>query len=96
MSPISRQTKLTYYRNTAHNLRWKLEVYRSQHLQHELANKHRQIKLYLGPKDTFEELLSLHEQSQALASLLLEWNKEFGVLSAETLSQNRHITEPES
>lgn len=92
VSPISRQTKLAYYRNTAHNLRWKLEVYRSQHLQHELANKHRQIKLYLGPKDTSEELISLHGQSQALALLLLEWNKEFGGLSTETLNQNRDVT----
>lgn len=96
ISPISRQTKLAYYRNTAHNLRWKLEVYRSQHLQHDLANKHRQIKLYSGPKDTPEELLSLHEQSQALALLLLEWNEEFGVLSADTLNQNKHVTERES
>ncbi len=85
VSPISLQTKLAYYRNTAHNLRWKLEVYRSQHLQHELANKHRQIKLYLGPKDTYEEVVSLHEQSQALALLLMEWNKEFGVLAAESM-----------
>lgn len=85
--PISLETKLAYYRNTAHNLRWKLEVYRSQHLQHELANKHRQIKLYFGPKDTLEELTSLHQQSQALALLLLDWNKEFGALSAEPLSQ---------
>lgn len=89
VSPISRQTKLSYYRNTAHNLRWKLEVYRSQHLQHELANKHRQIKLYLGPKDTYEELLSLYEQSQALASLLLEWNKEFGVVTSAGLAQDQ-------
>jgi len=96
VNPISRQTKLAYYRNTAHNLRWKLEVYRSQHLQHELANKHRQIKLYLGSKDTHEELLSLHEQSQALALLLLEWNKEFGVLSSDTLNQNKHVAERES
>jgi hypothetical protein len=71
----------------AHNLRWKLEVYRSQHLQHLLANRHRQIKLYHGPKDTYEELLSLFEQSKALAILLIEWNKEFGVLSAEALQQ---------
>lgn len=91
VNPISRETKLAYYRNTAHNLRWKLEVYRSQHLQHELANKHRQIKLYLGPKGTYEELVSLHDQSQALALLLLEWNKEFGVLSAESLEQNREV-----
>lgn len=85
VNPITLQTKLAYYRNTAHNLRWKLEVYRSQHLQHELANKHRQIKLYLGPKDTYDELASLYEQSQALALLLMEWNKEFGVLAAESL-----------
>ena len=88
VSPISRQTKLAYYRNTAHNLRWKLEVYRSQHLHQELANKHRQIKLYVGPKDTYEELASLYQQSQSLALLLLEWNKEFGALSAEILTQN--------
>lgn len=81
--PITLQTKLAYYRNTAHNLRWKLEVYRSQHLQHELANKHRQIKLYHGPKDSYDELVSLYEQSQALALLLMEWNKEFGGLAAE-------------
>ncbi|QEY16584.1 cyclic nucleotide-binding domain-containing protein [Cellvibrio sp. KY-GH-1] len=85
VTPISLQTKLAYYRNTAHNLRWKLEVYRSQHLQHELANKHRQIKLYHGPKDSHDELVSLYEQSQALALLLMEWNKEFGVLAAESL-----------
>jgi CRP/FNR family cyclic AMP-dependent transcriptional regulator len=87
-SPISRETKLIYYRNMAHNLRWKLEVYRSQHLQHELANKHRQIKLYHGPKDSYEELQSLFEQSKALAVLLIEWNKEFGALSTEALQQH--------
>jgi len=83
VSPISLQTKLIYYRNMVHNLRWKLEVYRSQHLNHELASKHRQVRLYAGPKDTFGELSSLYEQAQALALLLLEWNKEFGVLSTE-------------
>lgn len=87
-SPISRATKLIYYRNMAHNLRWKLEVYRSQHLQHDLANKHRQIKLYHGPKDSYEELQSLFEQSKVLAVLLIEWNKEFGALSAEALQQH--------
>jgi CRP/FNR family transcriptional regulator, cyclic AMP receptor protein len=82
-TPISLQTKLAYYRNTAHNLRWKLEVYRSQHLQHPLANKHRHIKLFYGPKDTYEELLALHEQSKALAVLILEWNKEFGAIPVD-------------
>jgi CRP/FNR family cyclic AMP-dependent transcriptional regulator len=79
--PITVQTKLAYYRNTVHNLRWKLEVYRSQHLQHPLANKHRLVKLYTGVKDTQDELRALHEQAQALAILLLEWNREFGALT---------------
>lgn len=76
--PINLQTKLAYYRNTVHNLRWKLEVYRSQHLQHVLANRHRQVRLYTGEKDTLDELKALHEQAYALALLLLEWNTEFG------------------
>lgn len=78
LSPVTLPTKLAYYRNMTHSLRWKLEVYRSQHLQHEMANKHRHIKLYQGPKDTLDELKSLYEQSKALANLLLEWNQEFG------------------
>lgn len=81
--PITIQTKLAYYRNTVHNLRWKLEVYRSQHLQHSLANKHRQVKLYTGAKETLEELRALYEQAQTLAGLLLEWNREFGALKEE-------------
>lgn len=76
--PITLATKLIYYRNMVHNLRWKLEVYRAQHLQHSLANRHRQVRLYAGQKDTREELVSLHEQAKALALLLLEWNSEFG------------------
>ncbi|HOY23805.1 MAG TPA: cyclic nucleotide-binding domain-containing protein [Cellvibrio sp.] len=83
--PITVQTKLAYYRNTVHNLRWKLEVYRSQHLKHSLANKHRQEKLYTGVKETLEELRALHEQAQALAGLLLEWNSEFGALGDESV-----------
>lgn len=83
--PITTQTKLAYYRNTVHNLRWKLEVYRSQHLQHPLANKHRQVKLFSGAKDSLDELRALYEQAQALAALLLEWNREFGVLSDEAM-----------
>ena len=81
--PITIQTKLAYYRNTVHSLRWKLEVYRSQHLQHPLANKHRQVRLYTGVKETLEELRALYEQAQALAGLLLEWNREFGALSED-------------
>lgn len=89
--PITVKTKLAYYRNTVHNLRWKLEVYRSQHLQHELANKHRQIKLYSGVKETIEELRALYEQAQALARLLLEWNREFGALSFDSIPPQENV-----
>ncbi len=83
--PISVRTKLAYYRNSVHNLRWKLEVYRSLHLQHSLANKHRQVKLYSGLKDSVDELHALYEQAQALALLLLEWNREFGAIAHDTI-----------
>lgn len=76
--PVSLQTKLLYYRNTVHNLRWKLEVYRSQHPEDELADRHRAIKLYMGPKDTVEELKSLYQQACELANLLLAWNDRLG------------------
>ena len=81
---INVKTKLAYYRSVVHNLRWKLEVYRSQHLQHELANKHRKIKLYSGKKDALEELEALYAQAQDLARLLLEWNYEFGALPIDS------------
>lgn len=81
-NPISLATKLTYYRNTAHHLRWKLEVYRAQYLQHPLANKHRQIKLYTGEKGSVDELKSLFIQSKLLAGLLVEWNQTLAEMNA--------------
>ncbi|WP_237066753.1 cyclic nucleotide-binding domain-containing protein [Microbulbifer guangxiensis] len=71
-------TKLVFYRNMVHSLRWKLEVYRSKYPSHELANSHRKLKLYTGPKNSREELLALADQARALARILLDWNAEFG------------------
>ena len=71
-------TKLVFYRNMVHSLRWKLEVYRSKYPSHELADSHRRLKLYTGPKNCREELLALSEQAGALARILLDWNAEFG------------------
>lgn len=85
---ISLQTKLAYYRNTVHNLRWKLEVYRMKYPDHAMAENHRQVRLYMGPKDTMEELEGLFRQAQALVKLLLEWNEQFGDV---TLSGNSPI-----
>jgi hypothetical protein len=66
--------KLLFYRTMIHNLRWKLEVYRSQFPSHSFAADHRKIRLYSGPRDTLEELISLDRQARQLAGLLIGWN----------------------
>ncbi|MCW8196157.1 cyclic nucleotide-binding domain-containing protein [Proteobacteria bacterium 005FR1] len=81
---IKLATKLIYYRNTVHNLRWKLEVYRMKYPGYELANDHHKVKLYKGRPGTAEELHSLHQQAVQLARLLVSWNHQFGMLSFPT------------
>ncbi len=78
---INLATKLAYYRNLAHNLRWKLEVYRNKYPEYSLANAHRSIKLFVGQKDSREELFSLAQQGRELGRLLILWNQEFGRLA---------------
>lgn len=68
--------KLLFYRTMVHNLRWKLEVYRSLFPQYRLSMDHRKIRLYAGPRDTLEELLSLDEQARGLAEMLFIWNSK--------------------
>lgn len=77
LSLVTLNTKLIYYRNMVHNLRWKLEVYRTSFPHKENSSSHRKIKLYMGPKNTFDELTSLDKQARDLAQLLVEWNSEF-------------------
>ncbi len=74
--PISLATKLIYYRNMVHNLRWKLEVYRTAYPEQSFASDHRKVKLFVGAKDTIDELRSLDEQARQLAQLLVKWNTE--------------------
>ncbi len=78
---ISLSTKLIYYRNATHGLRWKLEMYRSKHPDHIMASKHRRIKIFTGPKDTVQELEALHDNAVKMGELLVEWNHCFGSLS---------------
>lgn len=66
--------KLLFYRTMVHNLRWKLEVYRAQFPSRSFAADHRKIRLYSGPRDTLEELVSLDSQARQLAALLAAWN----------------------
>ncbi|WP_018015858.1 cyclic nucleotide-binding domain-containing protein [Teredinibacter turnerae] len=78
---ITLATKLEYYRNMVHNLRWKLEVYRMTYPDQSFASNHRKVKLYMGTKGTLDELVSLDEQARALARMLVYWNLEFERLS---------------
>lgn len=89
---ITLATKLEYYRNMVHSLRWKLEVYRMSYPDHAFASNHRKIKLYAGRKDTLDELLSLDEQARALARLLITWNFEFDRLSLSPRQQMDYDT----
>ncbi|MFL0805288.1 MAG: cyclic nucleotide-binding domain-containing protein [Agarilytica sp.] len=84
---VSLNTKLTYYRNMVHNLRWKLEVYRAAYSDQPFASAHRKIKLYTGPKDTMEELKSLDAQARELAKLLVAWNTAIDRLSITPRSE---------
>ncbi len=84
---VSLNTKLTYYRNMVHNLRWKLEVYRAAYSDQPFASAHRKIKLYTGPKDTMEELKSLDGQARELAKLLVAWNTAIDRLSITPRSE---------
>lgn len=70
-------TKLWYYRNLVHSLRWKLDSYRARYPHFGFSASHHKVKLFSGPQDTLEELLSLDSQARQLAHLLVEWNSEF-------------------
>lgn len=74
---IHLSTKLWYYRNLVHSLRWKLDSYRARYPQYSFSASHHQVKLYFGAPDTLEELLSLCNQARQLACLLVTWNSEF-------------------
>lgn len=74
LGEIKLPVKLLFYRTMVHNLRWKLEVYRAQFPARSSAVDHRKVRLYAGPRDTMEELLSLDFQARQLAELLNSWN----------------------
>lgn len=85
--PISLATKLIYYRNMVHNLRWKLEVYRVAYPDQPFASDHRKIKLFSGARDSMEELISLDFQARELARLLVNWNDEIDRLNLSPRSK---------
>lgn len=74
MGCIQLPVKLLFGRTMVHNLRWKLELYRSQFPHHQFAAEHLKVRLYTGPKNTLQELKSLDQQARNLADLLIRWN----------------------
>ncbi len=91
--PVTMATKLAYYRNMVHSLRWKLEVYRNQYPQADLASRHRQVKLYSGAKDCLEELQELYRQAMELSELLIAWNRSFGSVSSPVEPPDQKLLE---
>ena len=71
---FSRETKLTFYRMVANNLRWTLERNKMENPQHPLIGNLFKIKLFTGTKGGQEELEALFEQTHSLAKLVSEWN----------------------
>ena len=75
LSRVTLPVKLVFYRSIVHNLRWKLESYRSQFPAHPYSANHQKIRSFIGLRDSLQELLSLDSQARQLAELLLGWNK---------------------
>lgn len=75
---VGLNTKLVFYRTMVHSIRWRLEVKRMESADHPLAIELRQAPSYSGEKGLVEELESLHQQAQFLASVLDRWNSEGG------------------
>lgn len=71
---FSLETKLTFYRMVANNLRWTLERNKIDNPTHPLIPRLYKIPLFIGQKGGMDELEALFKQSHLLAELLREWN----------------------
>jgi CRP-like cAMP-binding protein len=74
-SIFNMETKLTFYRMVANNLRWTLERNKMENPQHPLIGRLFKIPLFTGAKGGKEELEALFEQTHLLAKLVSEWNE---------------------
>ena len=71
---FSLETKLTFYRMVANNLRWMLERKKMENPQHPLVSNLYKIPLFSGQKGGQDELDALFKQANLLAKLVSEWN----------------------
>jgi CRP-like cAMP-binding protein len=68
-------TKLSFYRMIVHNIRWALEMNRTQSPHHPLVSEMLKMPLFVGARDTEEELVALRDQAHRLADILYRWNE---------------------
>jgi len=73
-SMFSLETKLSFYRMVANNLRWTIERNKIENPTHPLIPRLYKIPLFSGSKGGAEELEALYKQSNLLAELVGEWN----------------------
>lgn len=68
------QTKLALYRAIVNNTRWQLELYKMDYPTHPLTQR-KPIDIYIGLRNTEQELVSLDQQAHQLLEMLVEWNQ---------------------
>jgi len=73
-SQFSLETKLTFFRMVANNLRWTLERNKIENPSHPLVSRLYKIPLFVGEKGGVEELEALYNQAHVLADLVRDWN----------------------
>ncbi|MEZ5540082.1 MAG: cyclic nucleotide-binding domain-containing protein [Pseudomonadales bacterium] len=79
------QTKLALYRAIVNNTRWQLELYKMDYPTHPLTVRGRSIDVYIGPRNTTQELESLDRQAHQLVEMIVEWNQ--ALLAQETINE---------
>lgn len=72
------QTRILFYRQLVHSVRWRLESARMSHSGHPLFAELRKVPVYNGPRNGQDELQSLRTQARLLAELLVRWNAASG------------------
>lgn len=68
-------TKLALYRAIVNNTRWQLELYKMDYPNHPLTLRGRTIDVYIGQRNTEQELASLDKQAYQLIEMIVEWNQ---------------------
>lgn len=72
---FSLATRLAFFHMIVHNIRWALEMKRVADPHHPLVSEMLQMPLFVGARNTEEELSSLSEQAHLLADILYRWNE---------------------